>query len=102
MQLSYKRMENWPRLAWIARLVPSERVIQVMHGPDVETNDQWFCEAAWCGDFSAGDFDRTERVFGSGLRIRDNVVTFVSSGSTLDRLIWAQRRDATYVSNSLP
>src|SRR5581483_8814668 len=64
--------------------------------------DAWFCEAVWAGTFSDGDFDRTECVFGSGARLRDDGLTFVSSGSTCDRLHWIEVDGASWISNSLP
>ncbi|MCP6324561.1 hypothetical protein NL453_29470, partial [Klebsiella pneumoniae] len=77
-------------------------LITVEHGPGVETRDEWYCEAAWCGNFADGDFDQTERVFGSGGRLRGDGVTFVSAASTLDRLIWFSDDNRSLVSNSLP
>jgi hypothetical protein len=74
----------------------------VYHGPCVETRGQWCAEAVWAGEFTQGDFDRTDLVFGTGVRCRGDRVTFVSSGSMLDRLCHAQRGDAWYVANSLP
>jgi hypothetical protein len=68
----------------------------------VETADEWVAEAVWAGDFSSGDFDRTDLVFGSGIRLRGDDVVFVSPGSTLDRLCYCRQDDAWLVSNSLP
>ncbi len=74
----------------------------VSHGARVERCDEWFCEAVWDGDYQSGDFDQTDIVAGSGGRIRDAAVTFVSSGSTVDRLQSVETPDATWISNSLP
>jgi hypothetical protein len=51
---------DWPALAWIARCEVSSPVITVRHGPQVETMEDWLCEAVWDGEFEAGDFDRTD------------------------------------------
>ena len=72
------------------------------HGPRVEIADDWFCEAAWDGEYERGDLDTTDIVTGSGGRLRDGGVTFVASGSTVDRLHSFAARDVTSVSNSLP
>jgi len=103
MRFRYTLVADWPPLAWLARCRPGERVIDVFHGPRVELAADWFCEAVWDGSFADGDFDRTDRVFGSGARarVRDEVC-FVSSGSTVDRLQSIDALDATWVSNSLP
>lgn len=76
--------------------------ILLRHGPGVETRPDWFVEGVWDGDFNAGDFDLTDLVFGSGARLRDGRLTFVSSASTVDRLQWLEVGDRRYVSNSLP
>ncbi len=70
---------DWPALAWIARCERSNPVITVRHGPQVETREDWLCEAVWDGEFEAGDFDRTDLVFGSGIRLRDEGIIFVRS-----------------------
>jgi hypothetical protein len=63
--------------------------------------DEWFCEAAWAGEYESGDFDRTDIITGSGGRLRGGRVVFVSSGSTVDRLNSLEDEDGVWVSNSL-
>lgn len=98
MKFSFKSSPQWPPLAWLAKCSESE--VEVMHGSQVETAPEWFAEAVWAGPFAAGEIDRTDLVFGSGGRLRDGRVVFVSSGSTVDRLVTYQGT-VTYVSNSL-
>ena len=93
---------HWPGLAWLACCRPGERSVQVRHGPGVEIASDWLCEAAWAGPYGEGGFDETDIVAGTGVRVRDGHVTFVSSGSTVDRLQTAAARGALWVSNSLP
>jgi len=102
MKLQYVPMAHWPPLAWLARCPHGGDSVAVYHGPGVETTDDWFCEAVWDGAFADGDFDRTDLVFGSGARLRSGVVTFVSAGSTVDRLQSLAADDSLWVSNSLP
>ena len=102
MKLQYVPMAHWPPLAWLARCPRSAGPVAVFHGPGVETTDDWFCEAVWDEAFADGDFDRTDLVFGSGARLRDGVVTFVSAASTVDRLQSLAAGDWLWVSNSLP
>jgi len=102
MRFSYTVMHAWPPLAWLAHCPRDGARCAVFHGSAVEATDDWFCEAVWDGAFAAGDFDRTDVVFGSGGRLRDGRVTFVSSGSTVDRLHSLETSDAAWVSNSLP
>lgn len=107
MRFEYILIDSWPALAWLAKCSPREPVIEVLHGSQVETRDDWFCEAIWDGDYQAGNFDQTDIVFGSGGRIRksegdDNPgVFFVASCTTVDRLHSIPQNDGVWISNSL-
>jgi hypothetical protein len=101
LNLQFKRVADWPPLAWLARCARSSPLITVFHGRQVETLDEWFCEAVWAGDYASGDFDRTDIIAGSGGRMRDGQITFVSAGSTVDRLNSLEAEDFVWVSNSL-
>jgi hypothetical protein len=101
LRLEYVHVPEWPPLAWLARCARSGSTIVVFHGSRVETHDEWFCEAAWAGDYSAGGFDRTDIVAGSGGRLRGGELIFVSSGSTVDRLNALEPEGEAWVSNSL-
>ena len=99
----FTSIAEWPALAWLARCDARTGAVSVLHGPRVETDREWFCEAAWDGEYALGDFDRTDIVAGSGGRLRDDGVTFVGSGSTVDRLHSFEGGDRiVWVSNSLP
>lgn len=102
MQIQNHEISNWPSLAWICKLTLNNQSIELFHGSEVEIRDGWFCEAVWDGNFSEGNFDQTDIISGSGGRIRDDHLKFVSSGSTLDRLQQLQIYDQIWVSNSLP
>ena len=89
MKLRYECVEGWPPLAWLAACPPGSGgsgAVLVRHGPGVETWPGWFCEAIWDGDYAAGRFDQTDIVFGSGGRVDEEGVTFVGSGTMVDRL----------------
>lgn len=102
MRLSFKRNSDWPKLAWIAKTAIGKECVDVFHGPMVEINHEFCVEAVWPGKYEEGCFDQTDLVFGSGVRIQDDKVVFVSSASTTDRL-WYHTDGKTYhVSNSLP
>ncbi len=101
LNLQFKRVSDWPPLAWLARCERSSPLITVFHGRQVEANEEWFCEAVWAGDYSSGDFDQTDIVAGSGGRLRAGQMTFVSAGSTVDRLNSLEAEDLVWVSNSL-
>src|SRR5437763_1625484 len=101
LRLRYTRVAHWPPLAWLARCTASDREIEVLHGERVEVAHDWFCEAAWTGEYESADFDKSDVVFGSGARVRGDRVTFVSSSSTVDRLHALELPDGVWLSNSL-
>jgi hypothetical protein len=101
MSFIYTCIEEWPPLAWLATCDPSTRAVEVLHGSRVETRPDWFAEAVWDGDCEQADFDRTDLVFGSGGRLRDDEPIFVSSATTVDRLHSLESNGRIWVSNSL-
>lgn len=102
MRLSGRPVIEWPKLAWVASFAEGSHEIDILHGPMVEVADEWIAEAVWAGEFTAGDFDQTDLVFGTGIRLRDDKVVFVSCGTVFDRLLYCQRGGSWYFSNSLP
>ena len=101
MRFEFRVEPDWPPLAWLAKCPKGGGPVAVVHGRRVERATAWFCEAIWTGPYAAGDFDKTDLVFGSGGRLRADGAIFVSSGSTVDRLQTLETRDAVWVSNSL-
>src|SRR4051812_48294900 len=101
IQFDFILIDGWPPLAWAAKCSKTGSVITVYHGKQVETRNEWFCEAVWDNEFESGDFDKTDLVFGSGCRGRGNNAIFVSSGTTVDRLQSISSPDGVWVSNSL-
>ncbi len=101
MNFDYQEVKEWPFFSWLV-IINKNSEIKVLHGCEVETTKEFFCEAVWDGEFIKGDFDQTEIVFGSGARIRNSEIHFVSSGSTLDRLHhYITPANTIIVSNSL-
>ncbi len=101
MRLRNELISGWPKLAWVAIVRPGSEEIRFLHGPRVEVCEEWAAEAVWAGDFTAGDFDQTDLVFGSGVRCREDRVVFVTSGTIMDRLWYYRKEEKWYVSNSL-
>ena len=102
MKLTNNMIAGWPKLAWVAVCSNNPAGVAVYHGPLVEATQDRCVEAVWAGDFAKGDFDRTDLVFGTGVRLRGDDVVFVSSGTTLDRLWHVALDGRIYVSNTLP
>ena len=101
MRLQFLPADGWPPLAWLALCVPGNLEVVARLGPRVERNNDWFCEAVWDGPFQDGGFHRTDVVFGSGGRLDEKVVVFVSAGTTVDRLHTLDMPEGVLVSNSL-
>ena len=102
LEFRYERVEGWPSLAWLARCGRGDSTIEVRHGWRVETRPGWFGGIIWAGPFAEADFDRTDVVFGSGGRVRDGAIVFVSPATTVSRLHSFEAHEAVWVSNSLP
>jgi hypothetical protein len=101
MKLIHTMVPHWPALAWLAECTTGDTSIRVYCGESVETNEEWFCEAVWAGDFLDGALDATDIVAGSGARIRQRSLVFVSAGTNIDRLHSFRRGNTTLVANSL-
>jgi hypothetical protein len=99
--LDYKLVGQWPVLSWLAVCESGSDRVLVLHGADVQTKRDWFCEAIWDGPYSEGNLDWTDLIYGSGARCRGGHITFVSSGATIDRLQHVERHGLILVSNSL-
>lgn len=92
---------DWPPLGWLACLEAGNPIIETHIGPGIETGEQFIVEAAWDGEYEAGDFDLTDIVAGTGLRLRNDKLNIVSSGSTVDRLAVWRGRDRIVVANAV-
>jgi hypothetical protein len=99
IKLQFRPVLGWPPLAWVAQCSDTEVVLA--HGRRVETGHDWFAKAVWPGSFAEGRLDQTDLIFGSGGRVSKGTLTFVSSGSTVDRLVSIQVGNHVYISNSL-
>lgn len=102
MQFTYSLIEDFPPLAWVATFQPGEETIAVQHGRFVEAHPHFFVEGAWAGDFTEGQIQNSDTVFGSGGVMVDDVVTFVSSTATTDYLYHGEDAKHLVISNSLP
>jgi hypothetical protein len=100
MKLHRQQLNHWPKLSWFAKV--TDDTVNVLHGCRVEYSDEWIFEGTWAGEFGRGDFDREVPVIiGTGIRLRDNTVSFVCSTGSLDRLFYVDKKKELLVSNSL-
>jgi hypothetical protein len=100
MKLRRQQLDHWPKLSWFAKV--TDDTVNVLHGCRVEYSDEWVFEGTWAGEFGRGDFDREVPVIiGTGIRLRDNTVSFVCSTDSLNRLFYVDRKKELLISNSL-
>ncbi|EAT17289.1 hypothetical protein HTZ97_01310 [Desulfuromonas acetoxidans] len=102
MKLQCEKKQHWPKLAWVCVVEQGSETARLFHGPMVEISDLWAVEGVWNRSFADGDFDKTDLVFGSGVRVRPEGIYFVSSATGMDRLWFAHDESQLYVSNTLP
>ncbi|NMH61501.1 hypothetical protein [Alteromonas ponticola] len=105
MKLEFKQLptEALPALAWVAQhTAGAPEHLDVFCGELVEKGDNFVVEGVWPGAFTELEFVASELFYGSGLRVIDDEVYFVSSCSTVDRLWVHQDAETITVSNSLP
>ena len=100
-RMSTQAMPQFPRLGWWADFDVSNDSLAVMHGTSVESGEDFLVEGVWDGDFSAGEFHKSEAFFGSGIRLENGDVYFVASSAPVDRLFIGQTGGHVFASNSL-
>lgn len=100
-RISINKEERIPKLAWL--LVLDGEKANAYVGPSVEVRDEGFVEGMWAGEFSKFNFDKSEYLFGSGVRIRNGELIVCPPKHTREKLFLLRDRqkDITYVSNSI-
>ena len=99
IEFTIRALPSLPAASWIA-MVAAGRV-SVVCGRRVDAHARGVFEGVWDGPFEAFDCDRAENVFGSGMRLRDGRIVFVSPSHTLEGLYVHQEGDRLVISNSL-
>jgi hypothetical protein len=102
VQFVYREEPSLPLLAWGACMRRHTKVVEVVHGPWVETRADCFFEGCWDGPFGTGRLDETTALFGSGGRLVDGEVRFAAPSHMFERLQSIATGDRLYVANSLP
>lgn len=99
MKFTYKRNEKLPPLAWLAYV--KNGVVEVTHGSMVETNDRFFVDGAWNGNYIDGGFSSANWFCGTGAEIINDSVVFSTPSHVTAGLYLYEIKGGTYVSNSL-
>lgn len=98
MNIFYKYVNELPKLVWVAEIEKNR--VNVLHGADVECNDNFFVEGAWNGDFHKGDFCESNWFCGTGGILNDRGICF-STPSHITYGLYYYIDQKIYVSNSL-
>ena len=54
-EFNYEEVSEWLALAWLCICDQKSSLIRVYHGPAVELQPSWFCEAVWDSEFQDGN-----------------------------------------------
>ena len=100
-QFHYHVFDSLPKLSWLAEIHAETQQIDVFCGNKVERCSGFFVTGVWDGAFLKADFDHCEAFFGTGAKITEAGVRFVTPSHALERLV-LYRRDTVVVSNSIP
>ncbi len=101
MEFRYLEIPTLPVLSWCARVNIKNGIIIVMHGTNVEINNTWFYEGAWDGPADEAGFATSCYFCGTGARIIDGGVEFVSPSHPFRGLAISKFEHGYLVSNSL-
>ncbi len=98
----YCVLDKLPKLAWLANIDTKEEKAKVFCGTKVECHDGFFVTGVWDSDFTDPCFDTCDAFYGTGAKLTDDGVLFVTPSHALERLVLVQRGEQVVVSNSLP
>ncbi|WP_342116000.1 hypothetical protein [Pseudoduganella sp. OTU4001] len=91
-----------PPLAWLAQVDVATGNTDLQHGRWLENGPDFVVEGVWDGDFSAGAFDQSATVFGSGVVRHPDGPVFVPSCANTDYLYYRHSGQQLLIANSLP
>lgn len=100
MKFEYREVEI-PVLSWAAIFERNKENVQILHGPWVETREDYFIEGAWDGEYEKGDFEHAYSLMGFGGKIRNGKALFCCPCHPLERLNLYRDEDRLIVTPSL-
>ena len=98
----YHVREKLPKLAWLAQVDSSRGIAEVYCGTKVERHEAFFVTGVWDGEYLSADFDSCDAFYGTGAKLTQDGVLFVTPSHALERVVLAEREGKVIVSNSLP
>ena len=100
MRFQFTPIPSLPRLAWCALISKGNEIIQVHHGPWVETGETYFFEGAWDGEFEAVGFGDSMTLVGSGGLLQEEEPLFAAPTDMSVGLTSMRVEDTLLISNS--
>ena len=97
---TYHVVEKLPKLAWLADVYPSDDRVEVYCGAKVERRDSFFVTGIWDRDFSSAEFDVSDAFYGTGAKITEKGVLFVTPSHDMERIVLYENDGKISVSNS--
>ena len=92
-------LEGLPPLSWLLNVHEDKLIVYA--GSRVEVFENGVFEGCWEGTFASYDFHCCDNVFGSGFRLHDNSIRFVTPTHTLESLYAVVKESGFSVSNSI-
>ena len=101
MQFKFKMISSLPKLAWCAHIQKESDIIEVFHGPWVETTQNFFFEGAWAGNYSSGRFASSCSCIGSGAALENSTIEFATPSFPKEKLCLIRLDKKIVISNSI-
>lgn len=98
----YELNDKLPKLAWLASINKFNKIVKVLHGKNVECKETYFVAGVWDDEFDTPSFDKTDVFWGTGAKITNDEIRFVTPSHSLERLLIYSDDEEIVVSNSFP
>ncbi|MDG5470749.1 hypothetical protein P6709_03245 [Jeotgalibacillus sp. ET6] len=103
MKIISSKRTGIPRLAWCLIKEINEPIIKLLHGSDVEAEDEFFIEGVWDGEYVKKEIHTAHALMGSGGCIHDNKLIVCCPSHTSEGLYSLKADNGSlYISNSIP
>jgi hypothetical protein len=102
MRFEFTEVASLPRLAWCLRADERDTIVRVVHGPWVETGEDFLVEGAWPGLFADGRIGDGGVLMGSGAMLRDGRLVVHAPSQTTEAVYSVRAGRSLFFSNSVP
>ncbi len=99
---SYQCIRELPKLTWLAQVDRSTGKVTAYCGSKVEQHPDFLVAGVWDAPFVEAGFDVSDVFYGTGAKLKDNGVMFVTPSHSMERLLLYENKERITVSNSFP